>query len=83
MTHTKSCLTWFEEWMLFFEMMWGKTHTRVEDLIATYHIEKNKPIIQSLITSLTLCYCVGPVGQLMHHLKKMQSFKKKNGMKNM
>ena len=41
MTQTQSSLTWFEDWMIFFEMMWGKTHTRVEDFVTTYHIEKN------------------------------------------
>ena len=40
MMSTQSKLTWFEEWMLFFEMMWGKTHTRVEDLIKMYRIPK-------------------------------------------
>ena len=40
MQTTQSQLTWFEEWMLFYEMMWGKTHTRVDDLVATFHIER-------------------------------------------
>ena len=42
MTTTESHLTWFQEWMCFFEIMWGKTHTRVEDLTGKYWVEKNK-----------------------------------------
>ena len=38
MMNTQSSLTWFEEWFLLFEMLWGKTHTRVEDLVGIYQI---------------------------------------------
>ena len=54
MTTTESHLTWFEEWMLFFEMMWGKTHTRVEDLTGKYRVEKNKTFYTIINAKLDL-----------------------------
>ena len=39
MERRQSALTWFEEWMLFFEMLWGKTHIRVEDLVGRYRVD--------------------------------------------
>lgn len=33
---TTTCLTWFEEWMMYCEFIWGKTHTRWEDLAKMY-----------------------------------------------
>ena len=41
MKQRQSSLTWFEEWMLFFEMIWGKTHTRVKDLVGLFRLDKN------------------------------------------
>ena len=41
LTTTATNLTWYEEWFLFFEMMWGKSHTRVEDLVDLFRLEKN------------------------------------------
>mmetsp|Transcript_2465 Transcript_2465/g.2974 ORF Transcript_2465/g.2974 Transcript_2465/m.2974 type:complete len:177 (-) Transcript_2465:13-543(-) len=27
---------WYEEWFLFFELLWGRTHTRMEDIYAVF-----------------------------------------------
>jgi len=35
---TTSCLSWFEEWMMFCEYVWGKTGTRWEDIAHTYRV---------------------------------------------
>ena len=54
MTSTKSNFTWFEEWMLFFEMMWGKTHTRVEDLLGMYRVDRFKTLYSIIECKLDL-----------------------------
>ena len=33
---TNSILTWYEEWLLYFEAVWGKTHTRMNDLAVMF-----------------------------------------------
>jgi hypothetical protein len=35
---TASCLTWFEEWMMYAEYIWGKMGTRWEDIAHTYRV---------------------------------------------
>lgn len=35
---TASCLTWFEEWMMYAEYIWGKTGTRWEDIAHNYRV---------------------------------------------
>ena len=57
MMSTQSNLTWFEEWMLFFEMMWGKTHTRVEDLVDMYRVESFKHYYAIIEHKLDLVLC--------------------------
>ena len=39
---TSQMLTWFEEWLYYFEALWGRTHTRWEDLSAMYRISDRK-----------------------------------------
>ena len=46
MTETKSQLTWYEEWMLYFEHLWGRTHSRFQDLAKLYKIPKKEVIYQ-------------------------------------
>ena len=36
MFSSKSRLTWFEEWFLYFEALWGRTWTRWEDLMKIF-----------------------------------------------
>ena len=35
-------LTWFEEWVYYFEAVWGRTHTRWGDLAAMFKISDRK-----------------------------------------
>ena len=35
-------LTWYEEWLYYFEAVWGRTHTRWEDLAAMFKISDRK-----------------------------------------
>ena len=79
MMTTQSNLTWFEEWMLFFEMMWGKTHTRVKDLVDMYRVESFKHYYAIIEHKLDLVLCC----QHMLLLKKINCCKRKNGMKSM
>ena len=34
-------LTWFEEWVLFFETLWGRVYQRWEDVAAEYGLSNN------------------------------------------
>ena len=40
LTSTVSKLTWLEEWMVYFEVQWGKTHTRWSDISSTYGVSR-------------------------------------------
>ncbi len=42
MTQTTSNLTWYEEWMLFFEYLWGRTNSRIDDIAALYKCKKKQ-----------------------------------------
>uniref|UniRef100_A0A7S1UPM4 DDE Tnp4 domain-containing protein n=1 Tax=Grammatophora oceanica TaxID=210454 RepID=A0A7S1UPM4_9STRA len=44
---TVSCLTWLEEWLLYFEWTWGRTNARFHDLVAKYKI--GDPAIRNII----------------------------------
>ena len=33
-----STMAWFEEWLLYFELIWGRTLLQQEDVITTYYI---------------------------------------------
>ena len=44
MISTESHLTWYEEWMIFFEYLWGRTHSRFEDLSALYKVPKKEVV---------------------------------------
>ena len=35
-----SALTWFEEWLLYFEFVWGRSLTRLCDATSTYKISR-------------------------------------------
>ena len=39
---SRSQLTWFEEWLLYFEILWGRTWTRWEDLCSMYKISRKQ-----------------------------------------
>ena len=47
MIETTLTLTWFEEWFLFFEMVWGKTLTEWVDAEKKYGI--NKRILRNVL----------------------------------
>ena len=42
MFSSETTLTWFEEWMLYFEVLWGRTWTRYEDMMSAYNITNEK-----------------------------------------
>ena len=35
--YTPSILSWYEEWLLYFEFMWGETCYRWEDVVSEMH----------------------------------------------
>ena len=49
MQEKSTMLTWYEEWFLFFEYLWGRTHSRLEDLAAIYRIHSGKRMIYKII----------------------------------
>ena len=54
MTSIQLNLTWFEECILLFEMMWGKTHTRVGDLLGMYRIDRFQTLYSIIGSKLDL-----------------------------
>ena len=42
MLETVSELTWYEEWLAFFEYQWGRTNSRFDDLAALYKCSKKE-----------------------------------------
>jgi hypothetical protein len=44
MFSSKSRLTWFEEWFLYFEALWGRTWTRWEDLMNIFEVNRRVKI---------------------------------------
>ena len=44
MIETTSHLTWFEEWVVYFEYMWGRTQSRFQDLASAFRVS-NKDLL--------------------------------------
>ena len=50
-----TCLTWYEEWFLYFEYVWNRSLTRIEDVSKTYSDMRRNDVLRVVDAKLDLC----------------------------